>query len=49
LRTAIAILSLIVTLGLLAIPPALLAALIRGGIRERRQRESREGEIGTFD
>ncbi|MFM5917615.1 MAG: hypothetical protein ACKOOL_08795 [Novosphingobium sp.] len=45
----IAILSLVVALGLYTIPIALTAALIRGGLRGRRDRAEKKSEIETFD
>jgi len=49
LRVVLAILTLIVTLGLFAILPALIAALIRGGMNGRKHQKMRKREIDTFD
>ena len=49
MTSAIAILSIIVLLGFYLVPVALIAALIRGGLRGRQQRTVRQREIESFD
>ena len=49
MRLAIDILSSIIMLGLTVIPYALVAALIRGGLRGRSYRAAKKRELETFD
>ena len=49
MTAVIALLSFFVLLGLLAIPFFLVAAMIRGGLRGRRERAVRRSEIERFD